>query len=419
MSKNTKIKTIAISILSFVGVITLSNQTWAAPVNTAFKDDKFYNCVVGGYNSYGKDSTEPTATTETNLTDDQLAKITRIGCQQDSLDGITDISGIEKLTNVTNIIINKGAFTSADFSKNLKLTDLRLPHGKLASINLSKNVALQYLSLANNNLNSISLSSNVALQTLILSNNKLSSLNLSSNVALNNIYVYGNSLQSLDLSNVPSYRSNWGATSSSGQAIGTPGRIYADDIKITIGLKAIKSGDAFYASTSGVEASFGFSNGKYSKVEETSSVKYYGNQSCPAKNINSTGNCIALTNLEQYPGYVQLTTTNSNNPGTASIENGLDTNKLTMKLVIVPVDDSTPTPSAPESTPTSPSAPVEPSSPSNTTPEVPNTGFFTGDNAGGIVVAISAGAITIAAVILFGLKYTKERLGTKVKFGRR
>lgn len=102
------------AILSAIGCLTMANQTWATPANPAFKDDKFYSCVYQSWNTYGRKEDEPIATKDTNLTDTQLAATTKLFCDSAVFDGITDVSGFEKLTGLEEAQIHNGSFSTID-----------------------------------------------------------------------------------------------------------------------------------------------------------------------------------------------------------------------------------------------------------------------------------------------------------------
>lgn len=400
MTNNKYNKYLAGASIAIAGAFAITSQTWATPVNTAFKDDKFYSCIYQSWNSYGRTESEPIANETTNLTDAQLAAITRLSCDSASFAGISDISGIEKLTGLTQIQMNGGTFTSIDLSKSPNLTNVEITSSALTSVNLSKNTALTNLNLFDNKLASIDLSNNTALTTLVLSKNSLTTLDVSKNTKLNYIFIYDNKLTTIDLTALPSYRSNWGSNSNSTTGT-TPGNIYADNILVKIGLRAIQYGDVFYADTSGVQASLGFGGNRKSRIENTSSVKYYyiESEQCPIVNLSTTGSCIAISNLSQYPGYVQLTSLNNNSVGIK----GMDQNKLTMKLEIVPVENTGGS-----------------SSDSGATSgiKVPNTGLFTSENAGAIIL-ISTGAVLVISLSTVAILYSKKRLSNQVKFNKK
>ncbi|UMB53140.1 gliding motility-associated C-terminal domain-containing protein [Lutibacter sp. A64] len=115
--------------------------------------------------------------------------------------GISDLTGIEDFTALTELTCTDSNLTSIDFSKNTGLIKLSIYNNNLTSIDLSKNTELTFLSIRNNELSSIDLSKNTALNYLSIINNKLTSIDLSKNTALTDLHIRENSLTNLDLSN--------------------------------------------------------------------------------------------------------------------------------------------------------------------------------------------------------------------------
>ncbi len=56
----------------------IASNIYKTPANSAFHDDKFYQCVVDSYNSSNQASIPYT----TSLTDSQLGKITKLNCEK-------------------------------------------------------------------------------------------------------------------------------------------------------------------------------------------------------------------------------------------------------------------------------------------------------------------------------------------------
>ena len=185
--------------------------------NSVFDDEVFYKEVVDAYNKENKTSLSYTA----NLTDEQLSNIKDVWHSIDNSEKIKSVTGIEKLTSLTDLDLYSNNLSSIDLSKNTSLTYLRLGFNNLGSIDLSKNTSLTfldlkfnnlinidlskntsltYLSLGSNNLGSIDLSKNTSLTDLDLDSNNLSSIDLSKNTSLTDLDLYSNNLSSIDLS---------------------------------------------------------------------------------------------------------------------------------------------------------------------------------------------------------------------------
>jgi hypothetical protein len=115
--------------------------------------------------------------------------------------GITDLTGIEAFTSLTELYCFWNNLTHLDVSKNTFLTLLSCYDNNLFSLNLSNNSALTYLDCSWNNLTHLDVSKNTALRKLYCDGNNLSSLDVSSNVALEYLYCSYNNLSNLDIQN--------------------------------------------------------------------------------------------------------------------------------------------------------------------------------------------------------------------------
>ena len=113
---------------------------------------------------------------------------------------ISDLTGIEAFTAVTQLNFYNNSVTSVDLSQNTALTFLRCSDNDLTSLDVSQNTALNYLDLQGNSITSIDVSQNTALLTLDCQTNSLNSLDVTQNTALTSLECYSNSLTSLDVS---------------------------------------------------------------------------------------------------------------------------------------------------------------------------------------------------------------------------
>ena len=105
---------------------------------------------------------------------------------------ITDLTGIEAFTALTELYCHENQLKSLDVSKNTALTDLRCENNNLTSLDVSKNTALTYLICGYNKLTSLDVSKNTALTYLRCDDNKLTSLDVSKNTALTYLWCDGN-----------------------------------------------------------------------------------------------------------------------------------------------------------------------------------------------------------------------------------
>ena len=138
--------------------------------------------------------------------------------------GITDLTGIEAFTNLSDFSAANNMLTSVDLSQNINLVEIRLSNNQLTSIDVSSLTNLIYLQLFNNPLTSLDVSNNLYLETLILNNalltsidvtnnpflrqlevsiNQLISVNITGLVLLEELYLFNNQITSIDLSTNP------------------------------------------------------------------------------------------------------------------------------------------------------------------------------------------------------------------------
>ena len=145
-------------------------------------------------------------------------------------ESISDLTGIEAFTALTELdcglnnltsldLFNNAALevlycdynelTSLDVSSCTALTDLRCGENQLESLDVSSNTALTQLSCGENQLESLDVSSNTALTQLRCGENQLESIDVSSNTALTNLFCDGNQLTSLDVSSCTALTLLW------------------------------------------------------------------------------------------------------------------------------------------------------------------------------------------------------------------
>ena len=171
-------------ILLVVFTIMFCNKVLAAPVNTSFNDDAFYECIIIKLNTDGFNSVYDRDTTTHVVTKEELESISVLKCNESS---IKDTKGIELLTNLTDLNLSDNSINAIDLSKNLKINNLLLSNNNLNNLNLSKNDALENLYLNGNKLTSIDLSNNKNLLVLNVNNNKLENLDLSNNTKITDL----------------------------------------------------------------------------------------------------------------------------------------------------------------------------------------------------------------------------------------
>ncbi|MCP4443334.1 MAG: T9SS type A sorting domain-containing protein [Aureispira sp.] len=114
---------------------------------------------------------------------------------------ISDLTGIEAFTTLTQLNCRSNQLTNLNISNNTALTYLTCYSNQLDSLNISNNTALTYLKCHSNQLDSLNISNNTALTNLQCNNNQLTSLNVSNNTALILLRCDDNQLTNLNIAN--------------------------------------------------------------------------------------------------------------------------------------------------------------------------------------------------------------------------
>lgn len=163
--------------------------------DAGFNDENFYSCVVEYYNKKNNAS----LTVDDLLTYEQFSTIDELICKNN---GVSDITGIEKLTNLTSLNLMENNLSNVDLTKNNKLMYVELSgNPRITSIDLSKNIDLKEIYFRNDSLKNINLSSNTNLENLDLGFNELTSINLNNNINLKYVVLSSNQLSNVDISN--------------------------------------------------------------------------------------------------------------------------------------------------------------------------------------------------------------------------
>ena len=92
--------------------------------------------------------------------------------------GISDLTGIEAFTNLTELYCMFNQLTSLDVSNNIALTSLHCTGNSLTTLDVSNNIALETLFCSANQLTSLDLSNNTVLASLFANINQLTSIDL-------------------------------------------------------------------------------------------------------------------------------------------------------------------------------------------------------------------------------------------------
>ncbi|WP_452602707.1 InlB B-repeat-containing protein [Pontimicrobium sp. MEBiC06410] len=113
---------------------------------------------------------------------------------------ISNLTGIEAFTNITELNCGENQLTSLNITQNTALTMLRCADNQLTSLDISQNTALTELYPQDNQITSLDVSQNTMLQYFYCYNNQLTSLDISQNTMLIALQALNNQLTSLDVS---------------------------------------------------------------------------------------------------------------------------------------------------------------------------------------------------------------------------
>jgi len=114
---------------------------------------------------------------------------------------ITDLTGIEAFTGLTQLFCGGNSLTSLDVTQNIALTDLYCQINTITSLDVTQNTALSMLACHFNYLTSLDLTQNTLLNEVECRENAITSLDVSLNTALTVLYCQDNSLTSLNVAN--------------------------------------------------------------------------------------------------------------------------------------------------------------------------------------------------------------------------
>ena len=173
-------------LLSILLIITFSNIIIAQ--TTAIPDPGFEQGLI----NLGLDGTIDGSVLTSNID-----TVTHLTIQQLS---ISDLTGIEDFTALTQLLCDVNVITSLDLSQNTALTYLRCWDNQLTKLNVSQNTALTVLLCPHNKLTNLDVTQNTALTEFNCGDNELTNLDLSQNTALTEFECGANELTDLDLS---------------------------------------------------------------------------------------------------------------------------------------------------------------------------------------------------------------------------
>ncbi|MFK7757677.1 MAG: T9SS type A sorting domain-containing protein [Flavobacteriales bacterium] len=114
---------------------------------------------------------------------------------------ISDLTGLEHFTSLTNLNCGFNSISNLDVSSNVSLSMLWCGVNQLTSLDLSNNPNLTNLQCPVNSITELDLSNNPNLAVLHCDRNDLTSLDLSTNNSLFELWAFDNDLDFLDVSN--------------------------------------------------------------------------------------------------------------------------------------------------------------------------------------------------------------------------
>ena len=176
-----------------------ANMVFAAgeiPIDKAhFPDDIFRDFILNG----NPDGTGGKIDTDGNgsLSDAELAAASWIEIPEMN---ISDLTGIEYFTSLTELYCYSNELTALDLSQNTALRTLSCSYNQLTDLDLSRNTDLDCLDCKENQLTNLDVSRNTALGYLDCEGNQLTSLDVSNNTVLTVLNCGSNMLTGLDIS---------------------------------------------------------------------------------------------------------------------------------------------------------------------------------------------------------------------------
>jgi hypothetical protein len=184
------------TIIAFVGITVVSNAQ-----NVAIPDANFKAYLVGN------SSINTNADTEIQIGEAQ-AFTGEVNCSNMN---ITDLTGIEEFTEITNLNCSDNQLTNLDVSSNLMLSYLIVFNNSLTSVNVTQNTALTRFWCMFNDISNLDLSQNSGLVFLQANNNLLTSLNIANGNNTNVIacITNNNSLTCITVDNAAYSTTNW------------------------------------------------------------------------------------------------------------------------------------------------------------------------------------------------------------------
>ncbi len=204
---NANITTFKTNYNNFLTCIQVDDATWSTTnwtdinSSTSF-DENCTMCIVNipdsNFKNYLLNHSGININSDTEIQCDEASAYNgTIDCNNMS---ISDLTGIEAFTTLSQLKCYNNSLTNLDVSNNTNLTWLEANYNNIASIDVSNNVQLNYFHIAENNLSSIDISNNTSLTSVSIRNNDISSFDVANNIFLDAISIEGNFLTSFDVS---------------------------------------------------------------------------------------------------------------------------------------------------------------------------------------------------------------------------
>ena len=172
-----------------VAILLIITCSFVFAQNTYVPDNNFEQALIDlGY--------------DTTLDDSVLtANISGVTSLDVSSKEISDLTGIEAFTALTELDCRDNQLTTLDVTANTALISLLFFDNELTNLDISKNVALEILGGDRNKLTSLDVTNNIHITNLNCYGNQLTSLDLSQNTKLKVLYASENQLTSLNMRN--------------------------------------------------------------------------------------------------------------------------------------------------------------------------------------------------------------------------
>jgi hypothetical protein len=176
-----------LSILTFIAIGTSLNAQ-----NVNIPDANFKAYLLG----------DPAINTDADLNEISVAEASTFnGSMNCDALSISDLTGIETFTSLTQLDCSNNSLTTLDLSQNTALNFLQSNNNSLTILDLSQNPGITGVFCYNNSLTTLDLNQNMPLTILNCQTNQLTSLDISNFASLTVLYCGSNQLTDLNVAN--------------------------------------------------------------------------------------------------------------------------------------------------------------------------------------------------------------------------